>query len=189
MVRLLVPVLFVAATTIAAAQSPLAPVRIEPPGGGVAIVVTATGVEQDPVAVAAKWDARPACLADLPCFVASWIAANAAGSLDNLKALRAPAERPQLDQRLRDPQVLARNSARFAAIKKWSFLGWVDYGTYRIVLLVHEDNDSPVPGVYTLPLKKTDTQWTQTDTLASDSGIYEMVDKMGRVILARHQKR
>jgi len=165
-------------------QSPIGPVRLEPPtGGGNPIVVSVTGVEQDPVPVTGRWSADDKCLAEIDCFVSSWIEANSSGSLEHLLTLRAPAERADVERRLR--QALSLNTSRFNAVRKWSLLGWADYGTFRIVLLVREQ-DGP-PAIYTLPLQRVGSHWAQTDALATDAGVYEIFDRIGKAILQRHR--
>ena len=52
----LLPLFVVAAVALADPQSPIAPLRIAPASGGTPIVVTVTGVEQDPVPLAARWN-------------------------------------------------------------------------------------------------------------------------------------
>jgi hypothetical protein len=184
--RVLVMLCLAAAAPVDA-QSPIAPVRIEPPSGGTPIVVSITGVEQDPAPVVGRWNAADACLADVACFVTSWIEANSAGNLDHLLALRAPNERKTVEGRLREPGLLARNASRFSAVKKWGLLGWAEYGALRIVFLAREDEQSQ-SAIYTLPITRVEGRWAQTDALATDTGVYEMFDRIGKAILERHRK-
>jgi hypothetical protein len=178
----------VVAAALAEPQSPIAPVRIDPPaGGGNPIVISVTGVEQDPIPLTARWSASDACLADIACFVSSWIEANSTGNLDHVLALRAPTERADVQSRYKDPSLMARNVSRFNAVRKWGLLGWANYGTFRIVFLTRDDERSQSV-IYTLPLKQVDGKWMQTDALAADSGVYEMFDRIGKAILERHKK-
>jgi hypothetical protein len=194
-VSVLVQLLMAAAVVLAEPQSPptpsqtqIAPVRIEPAiGGGNPIVVTLTGAEQDPAPLAATWNTSNECLSDVACFVSSWLEANASGSMDHLLAVRAPEERATLQRRLTDPQVIARNTSRFNTIRRWSLLGWAEYGPVRIVFLVKED-DTP-NRIYTLPIKHVEGgRWAQTDVLASDPGYSEIFDRIGLAILNRHRR-
>ena len=43
--------------------------------------------------------------------------------------------------------------------------------------------------IYTLPLRRVETRWAQTDALAADTGVYQIFDRVGKVILERHRKR
>ena len=182
-------VLVAAAAALAQAQTPIAPVRVEPPGGGTPIVVSVTGVEHDPVPITAKWTASDTCLADIACFVASWLEANSTGSMEHVLVLRAPAERAEVEKRYAaDPQMMTRNATRFKDIRRWSLLGSAEYGTFRIVFLVYEDAQSQ-QAIYTLPIRKVETRWAQTDALAADAGVYQIFDRVGKVILERHRKR
>jgi hypothetical protein len=168
-------------------QTPIAPVKIEPSiGGGNPVVVTLTGVEQDPVPLAAKWTAAESCFADLSCFVSNWMEANSTGSMDHALALRAANERADFQKRYADPAMMLRNSARFNQVTKWSLLGWAEYGSVRVVFLVKQDS-TPDP-IYTLTIRKVEGRWTQTDALAADPGFYEIFNRVGRVILERHRK-
>jgi hypothetical protein len=189
MSSVLVQLFVLAAVALADQQSPIAPLRIEPPGGGGnPIVISVTGVEQDPAPVAGRWSAADACLAEIPCFVASWIEANSTASMEHLLALRAPKERTELEKRYREPGLLTRNASRFNEVRKWGLLGWADYGPLRIVFLTRDDSQSQST-IYTLPITRVDGKWMQTDALAADTGVYEMFDRVGKTILARHQKR
>jgi hypothetical protein len=179
----------VAAVALADPQSPIAPVRVEPAGGGGnPIVISVTGVEQDPAPMVARWNAGNACLAEIPCFVSSWIEANSAASMEHLLAVRAPKERTDVERRYREPGLLARNAERFNAVRKWGLLGWADYGAVRIVFLTRDDEQSQST-IYTLPVTRVDAKWMQTDALAADTGVYEMFDRIGKAILERHRKR
>lgn len=185
----LVQVLVAAAAALAQPQSPIAPVRIEPPGGGTPVTISVTGVEQDPVPLAAKWTAGEACLGDIACFVANWLEANVTGSMEHVLALRAPAERAEVEKRYAgDPQMMTRNAARFKDIRRWSLLGWAEYGAFRIVFLVYEDAQAQ-QSIYTLPIRRVETRWAQTDALAADTGVYQIFDRVGKVILERHRKK
>ena len=178
-----------AAVTLADPQSPIAPVRIEPPGGGGnGVLVNVTGQEQDPVPLAGKWNASESCLGEVACFASSWIEANSTGSLEHVLALRATAERPDVERRFRDPQLMTRNASRFNAVRKWGLLGWAEYGAFRIVFLTRDDEQSQ-SSIYTLPLRREGARWAQTDALATDSGVYEMFERIGKAILERHRKR
>jgi len=180
--------LFLAAAIAAAdPQSPIAPVRIAPAPGGTPIVVSVTGVEQDPVPLTAKWDAGAACLADVACFVSSWMEANSTASMEHVLALRAPDERADVQKRYADPAMLQRNATRFNQVRRWSLLGWAEYGPARVVFLAKEDQTSDP--VYVLTIRKVDGRWAQTDILAADPGFYEMFNRIGRVILERHRKK
>src|ERR1700704_1530893 len=96
--------LFVVAMALGDPQTPMAPVRIEPmPGSPNPVVVSVTGVEQDPVPLTAKWNSSDTCLADVACFVASWMEANSTGNFDHVLAIRAPEERAELQRRYADP--------------------------------------------------------------------------------------
>lgn len=175
------------ATAPEAPQSPITPVRIQPTtGGGNPIVVTITGIEQDPVTLTAKWNAGDACLADVACFVSSWMEANSTGNLEHVLALRAPQERSELQKRYADPSMIQRNAARFNAVRKWSLLGWAEYGSIRVVFLVKDDQSSSP--IYTLPIKRVEGHWAQTDAVSEDPGVYEIFDRIGRAILERHRK-
>jgi hypothetical protein len=188
MLSALLPLCIVAAVALADPQTPMAPIRIEPAaGGGNPVVVSLTGVEQDPVPLAAKWSTADACVADVACFVSSWMEANSTGSVDHLLALRAPDERADVQKRLADPQVVARNTTRFNDVRKWSLLGWAEYGAVRVVFLVKDDQSSTP--IYTLPIKRVSGRWTQTDALAADPGFFEIFNRIGRAILARHPQR
>lgn len=179
-----------AAVTLMVPQqpTPMSPVRIEPTtGGGSPVTVSVTGVEQDPVQVTGRWNADDKCLAEIDCFVSSWIEANSSGSLEHLVALRNPAERADVERRLREGQLLSRNATQFKAIRKWSLLGWAEYGTYRIVLLAREQ-DGAATNTYTLPLLRVGSRWAQTDALATDAGVYEIFDRIAKVVQQRHQK-
>lgn len=188
MVLALVQILVVAAAPVLLAQSPIAPIRIEPSGGGSPITISVTGVEQDPAPMAARWNAADTCLAEVPCFVSSWIEANSTGNLEHVLALRAPAERAEVEKRYGgDPSMMARNTTRFNAVRKWGLLGWAEYGTFRIVFLTRDDTQSNAP-IYTLPLRRVENRWAQTDALAADAGVYEMFDRIGKAILERHRK-
>jgi hypothetical protein len=182
----------IAAVTVAffaPAQAPIRPIQLEPPsGGGNPVVVTVTGVEQDPAPVAARWNGDDSCLADIACFVGSWIEANSADSPEHLVALRVPDERADLQKRLADPQLLARNAARFKQIRSWSLLGWIDYGGFRVVMLAKDDPASSTSPVYTLPIKRTGARWAQTDGLATDSNIYPILDRLATAVLDRHRQ-
>jgi hypothetical protein len=189
MVIALVQVLVAAAAALAQPQSPIAPVRVEPPGGGTPVVISVTGVEQDPVPLAAKWNPSEACLGDIACFVANWLEANSTGSMEHVLALRAPAERAEVEKRYAsDPQMMTRNAARFKEIRRWSLLGWAEYGAFRIVFLVFEDAQAQ-QNIYTLPIRRVEARWGQTDALATDTGVYQIFDRVGKVILERHRKK
>ena len=189
MLGVLVQLFVVAAVALADQQSPIGPLRIEPPGGGGnPIVMSVTGIEQDPLPVAGRWSAADACLAEVPCFVSSWIEANSTASVEHLLALRAPKERTEVEKRFRDPGLLSRNASRFNEVRKWGLLGWADYGVIRIVFLTRDDEGSQST-IYTLPLTRVDGKWMQTDALAADVGVYEMFDRVGKAILERHRKR
>ena len=179
---------FLAALIAAAeAQTPIAPVKIEPPGGGGnPVVISVTGVEQDPATLAAKWTAADSCFADVACFVSNWMEANSTGNMDHALALRAPNERADFQKRYADPEMMKRNAARFNQVSKWSLLGWAEYGAVRVVFLVKQDT-TPEP-IYTLTIRKAEGRWTQTDALAADPGFREIFDRIGRTILARHRQ-
>jgi hypothetical protein len=182
----LVPFLVAAVFAAADAQTPIAPVKIEPAGGGNPVVISLTGVEQDPVPLAAKWNAADACFADVSCFVSNWMEANSTGSMEHALALRAPSDRADFQKRYADPEMMKRNAVRFNQVTKWGLLGWAEYGTVRVVFLVKADS-SPDP-IYTLTIRKVDGRWTQTDALAADPGFREIFDRVGRAILERHRK-
>jgi hypothetical protein len=168
-------------------QTPIAPVKIEPAiGGGNPVVVSVTGVEQDPVPLSAKWNPSEACFADVACFVSNWMEANSTGNMEHAVALRAANERADFQKRYADPQMMLRNAARFNQVRKWSLLGWAEYGSVRVVLLVKEDS-TPDP-IFTLTVRKVDGRWTQTDVLAADPGFREIFDRVGLAILERHHK-
>lgn len=176
-----------AGTGVEVRQSPIGSIRIEPPGGGPnPIVISVTGIEHDPIEIAARWNADDGCLSDVACFVASWIEANANNNLERLLHLRAPTERAEFQRRL-TPDVLTRNSARFRAIRKWHLIGWVEYGHFRFVLLVREDEQGSA--IYTLPLRRVDSRFAQTDTLGTDTGVYAIVDRIGMALMEKRQKR
>lgn len=179
--------LIVAAAAIAEPQTPIAPVQIAPASGGTPIVVSLTGVEQDPAPLAAKWDASGACLADVACFVSSWMEANGTGSMEHVLALRAPDERADVQKRYADPAMMQRNSARFNQVRRWSLIGWAEYGPVRAVFLAKEDQ-TPDP-VYVLTIRKVEARWAQTDVLAADPGFYEIFNRIGRAILERHRRK
>lgn len=180
--------LFVAvAIALSQAQTPIAPVRIEPtPGGPNPVIASVTGVEQDPVPLAAKWNPANACLADVACFVSSWMEANSTGNFDHVLTLRAPDERADLQKRWADPAMMQRNTARFNGVRVWSLLGWAEYGPIRVVFLVRDDQSSTP--IYTLMIRRVDGRWAQTDMLAADPGYFEIFDRIGRAILERHRK-
>jgi hypothetical protein len=140
MLSALIPLLMVGAVALADPQTPIAPLRIAPAAGGTPIVVTVTGVEEDPVPLTARWNGAETCLADVGCFVSSWLEANSTGNVDHVLALRVPAERAELQKRYADPAIMQRNTTRFNAVRKWSLLGWVEYGDVRVVLLAKEDS-------------------------------------------------
>src|SRR6185503_15862187 len=105
----LVQVLVAAAAALAQPQTPIAPVRVEPPGGGTPVMISVTGVEQDPVPLAAKWNPSETCLGDIACFAANWLEANSTGSMEHVLALRTPAERAEVEKRYAsDPQMMTR---------------------------------------------------------------------------------
>ena len=183
----LIQLFFAAAIAAADPQSPIAPVSIAPAGGGTPIVVTLTGVEQDPVALTAKWDAGAACLADVACFVSSWMEANSTGSMEHVLALRAPDERADVQKRYADPAMMQRNSSRFNQVRRWSLIGWAEYGPARVVFLRKEDQTSDP--VYVLTIRKVEGRWAQTDILAADPGFYETFNRIARVVLERHLKK
>ena len=187
MSAVLISLLFAAAIAAADPQSPMAPLSIAPAGGGPPIVVSVTGVEQDPVALTAKWDAGAACLADVACFVSSWMEANSTGSMEHVLALRAADERADLQKRYADPAMMQRNATRFNQVRKWSLLGWAEYGPARVVFLEKQDQTSDP--IYVLTIRKVEGRWAQTDVLAADPGFYEMFNRIGRVVLERHKKR
>ena len=186
MTSLIAPFLLAAAFA-AEPQTPIAPVKIEPAiGGGNPVVISVTGVEQDPVQLTAKWNATDACFADTACFVSSWMEANSAGNMDHALALRAPDERAELQKRYADPTMMQRNSIRFNQVTRWSLLGWAEYGSVRVVLLVKED--STPDRIFTLTIRKVGGRWTQTDVLAADQGFREIFARVGLAILERHRK-
>jgi hypothetical protein len=190
MVCSLLSVFAFSVATVAQAPSPIAPVRIEPTsGGGNPIMVSVTGMEQDPVPLTARWNGDDACLADVACFVSSWMEANTASTIDHLLIVRAPDERTDLQRRYADPQLIARNSARFKQVRAWSLLGWIDYGGFRIVMLAKDDPSPSTPPIYTLPIKKAGARWGQTDALATDTGIYQVLDRLATAILERRRKK
>jgi hypothetical protein len=82
---------------------------------------------------------------------------------------------------------MQRNTTRFNAVRKWSLLGWVEYGDVRVVLLVKEDSSSSP--TFALATKRVDGRWAQTDSLATDPGYFEIFDRIGRAVVARHQAR
>ena len=185
-----VPVLAFGVSVVAQAQTPLRPVTLQPPaGGGNPIVINAAGVEQDPAPIAARWNADDQCLGDIACFVASWIEANTAGDLEHLTILRAPEERAELERRFKDPVLMSRNASRFKQIRSWSLAGWIDYGTFRFVMLTKDDPLPSTSPIYTLPLKKTGARWGQTDALATDTGLYQIIDRVAKEVADRHRKK
>ena len=179
--------LFAAALAIADPQSPIAPVHITPAAGGAPITVSLTGVEQDPAPLAAKWDAGAACLADVACFVSSWMEANSTGSMEHVLALRAADERADVQKRYADPAMMQRNSTRFNQVQRWNLLGWADYGPARVVFLNKVDQTSDP--IYVLTIRKVEGRWAQTDILAADPGFYEIFNRIGRGILERHRRK
>src|SRR5262249_25400555 len=130
-IKLLVIMLLLAGVLPVQAQQPsLGPIRIESSAGkDNPIVITATGVEHDPILVQARWNPEVNCLSEIMCFVSSWLEANWSGNLQHMMAVRNPAERSDFESRLsQNPNLLGLNADRFKKIKNWSVLGWVQYG-------------------------------------------------------------
>ena len=71
-------------------------------------------------------------------------------------------------------------------VRTWSLLGWAEYGPIRVVFLVKDDQSSTP--LYTLMIRRVEGRWAQSDTLAADPGYFEIFDRIGRAILARHRK-
>ena len=174
--------------TLAEQQSALGPVRIESSGGGGnPIVISMVGVEQDPTPVTARWNPADACLADIRCFVSSWIDANTSGDLQKLLRLRPPDERAGFQARAAETRnLLALNADRFKATRSFGLLGWVEFGAFRIVLLVKSD-EQKTNATYTLPLRRVDGRWAQTDALAAEN-VYVILDRIAQAVLLRHSK-
>ena len=172
----------------ATAQQTLAPVRIESPlDKENAIVITAVGEEHDPIAIKGAWNADDHCLSEIACFVASWIEANSTGNLDQIVQLRFPAEQAELERRLRqNPNLLQANASRFRVVQSWSLLGSVRYGPFEVVLLAKQDPTSST-GTYTLPLRRVNSRWAQTDALANDAGVYAVIDRIADAVMKRHR--
>jgi hypothetical protein len=176
--------------SISAAQTPIAPVKIEAaPGEANPITVTVVGIEQDPALITPRWSASDACLADIPCFLSSWIAANTSGDAERVLLLRSPAERSDLEKRFaQEPRLLALNSARFKATRSWGFLGWVEYGTYRFILLFNEDEQGS-RSAYTLPVQRVRNNWVQTDALSKQTYAFAIVDRVAKAVMERHPRK
>jgi hypothetical protein len=177
----------VSTTTISAAQTPIAPVNIQPsPGAANPITVSVVGVEQDPKPITPRWNASETCLADIPCFLSSWIMANTSGDVERVLLLRSPAERGDLEKRLsKEPRILTLNSARFKTTRAWGFLGWVEYGSYRFILLCNEDEQGS-RNPFTLPVQRVGNTWAQTDALSKQTYAFAIVDRVARAVMERH---
>lgn len=173
---------------VQAQQKSLQPVKVESSTSKEdTILITASGVEHDPVPVQGHWNSDDSCLTDIQCFVSSWIDANSNGNIEHLVALRAPSERSDFEQMLaRKPNMVALNKDRFKTIKRWSIVGWVQYGTFRIVILVREEEQSSTL-TYTLPLMQTSGRWGQTDALTNDKGVYAIIDRIANAVMERHR--
>ena len=78
------------------------------------------------------------------------------------------------------------DASKRCACDSWN-VALAEYGTVRVVFLVKDDQSSSP--IYTLPIKRVEGRWAQTDTLAADPGFYEIFDRIGRAILERHPKR
>lgn len=168
----------------------LSPIRIESSTGkDNPIVISVTGVEHDPIIVQARWNAEDNCLSEIMCFLSSWLEANASGNQQHMLAVRNPAERTDFEHRItQNPNLLAVNADHFKRIKKWSVLGWVQYGAVYAVLLVKDDPQSQV-STYVLPLARSGITWGQSDALATDAGVYQILDRIADAIVQRHRPR
>jgi hypothetical protein len=182
---LVAPVLFTAAVA-AQAQKPIAPVQIESiAGGGNPITVSVAGVEQDPTPIQGRWSPEESCLGDVACFVRSWVAANSGIDIQQILLLRSPDERTDLQARIgRTPGALKLNADRFTATRSWSLLGWIDYGSFRIAMLIREDQEG-TKSTYTLPLQRTGARWFQTDALAKDEYVMQILDRVTTAVMQR----
>lgn len=166
----------------------LSPIQIESATGKEnPIVVSVTGVEHDPIIVQARWNAEDHCLSEIMCFISSWLEANTSGNQQHMLAVRNPAERNELERRLtQNPNLIAVNAEHFKKIRKWSVLGWVQYGAIYAVLLVKDDPQSPV-STYVLPLARSGILWGQSDALATDTGAYQILDRIADAVMQRHR--
>ena len=173
-----------------AAQKPIPPLDLEPAaGGGNPITITVSGVEQDPITVRPGWNSSDSCLAQIDCFLASWLDANTTAETEHVLALRDPAERSDLQKRLsKEPRILALNSAHFKSVRSWVWLGWVEYGSDRFILRVSEDEQG-IRSSLTLPLKRAGSVWTQTDALAKETYVFAIIDRVARTVMERHRAR
>lgn len=177
---------------VGVAQTPIRAVKIEAaPGASNPITITVTGTEQDqPTLVTPKWNASNVCLADMSCFLSSWVAANTSGDSAHLLLLRSAAERIDLEKRFtQEPRLLTLNSARFQSSRSWGFLGWVEFGTYRFLLLFNEDQQGSLSS-FTLPLEREENNnWAQTDALSKQTYVFAIVDRVAKAILGKHPKK
>lgn len=174
---------------IQAQQQPtLSPIQIESSTGkDNPIVISVTGVEHDPIIVQAHWNAEDTCLSEIMCFISSWLEANTSGNVQHMMVVRNLSERGDLQRRItQNPNLIPLNADQFKSIKKWSVLGWVQYGAIYAVLLVKEDSQSSVT-TYVLPLTRSGIVWGQSDALATDTGIYQILDRIADAILQRHR--
>jgi hypothetical protein len=182
--------LLAAVLPIQAQQSKqLSPIQIESATGkDNPIVVSFTGVEHDPIIVQARWNAEDNCLSEIMCFVSSWLEANTSGNLQHMLVVRNAPERGELERRItQNPNLIALNADHFKRIKKWSVLGWVQYGAIYAVLLVKEDPQSSVVSTYVLPLARAGISWGQSDALATDAGVYQILDRIADAVMQRHR--
>lgn len=168
----------------------LSPIQIESSTGkDNPIVISFTGVEHDPIIVQARWNGEDNCLSEIMCFVSSWLEANTSGNLQHMMVVRNAPERGELERRITQNQnLIALNADHFKRIKKWSVLGWVQYGAIYAVLLVKEDPQSSV-STYVLPLARSGISWGQSDALATDAGVYQILDRIADAVMQRHRPR
>jgi hypothetical protein len=166
----------------------LSPIQIESSTGkDNPIVISVTGVEHDPIVVQARWNADDNCLSEIMCFISSWLEANASGNLQHMVLVRNPTERNDLERRVtQNPNLIALNADHFKKIKKWSVLGWVQYGAIYAVLLAKDDPQSSA-STYVLPLARSGIIWGQSDALATDAGAYQILDRIADAVMQRHR--
>lgn len=166
----------------------LSPIPIESATGkDNPIVVSVIGAEHDPIVVQARWNADDTCLSEIMCFISSWLEANTSGNQQHMLVVRNAPERGDLERRItQNPNLIALNADHFKRIKKWSVLGWVQYGAIYAVLLVREDPQTSV-STYVLPLTRSGIAWGQSDALATDTGVYQILDRIADAVMQRHR--
>jgi hypothetical protein len=189
MIRIFVLSLLIASALVGwGQQMPLGPIKVEPSGGKEKpIVISAAGIEHDPLPIVGHWSSADICLTDISCFLSNWIEANSSGNLQHLVALRPLDEKNEFEHRIsQNPNIVSLNADRFKNIKQWSLIGWVEYGPFEIVLLVKQD-EKLVMSAYALPLIRTGENWAQTDALSNDPGVNAILDRIANAVMQRHR--